>query len=341
MKKTFVTPGSVFWYPLGLPRTVLLLLVTLRLGLSVFGCTPAREHREAARTTPIPVRVLLARRGEISDGLTVTGETAAAAVLRLASPVTGRVTWLAARPGDSLARNTVAARVLPLESEAALHGFRVLEDAAAMSPKERLVARPLQRRLRTADIPLRIPFAAVVATRLHNPGEQVAPTDVLLELFDPQSLYVLAQVPVESASRIDPGMPVEVTYGDVHVSGAVAALITVLEPQTLTLPVRVSLTTPLQPPLLHAAVECHVTTARHRDAVLVPRAALLSSALSGSGVLMIAADHRARRRTVQLGLHTRDEVEITDGLAAGEMVLADGQYSLPDGTLIQPASISE
>jgi HlyD family secretion protein len=328
-------------FPFRSPRRVVLLLVTLRLTVGVCGCTPARESNEAPGTMPIQVRVVAARRGEISEVLTVTGETAALSILRLASPVTGRVTWMAARPGDHLAKNAVAARVLPLESEAALQGFRVLENAAAMTAQERRAARPLQRHLRTADIALRTPFPAVVAGRFHNPGEQVAPNDVLLELFDPQSLYVLAQVPVESARRIDTGMSVEVTAGDTHASGEVVALITALQPQTLTVPMRVSLTTPLQPALLHAAVGCRLAIARHPDAVLVPRSALLSSTLSDSGVIMIAAEHRARQRTVRLGLHTQNDVEVIDGLAAGEVVLADGQYAVPDGTPIQPVPISE
>ena len=87
--------------------------------------------------------------------------------------------------------------------------------AANLSTAERTHAQRLQRDLGARDIPLRAPFAAVVAERLHNPGEQVAQNDVLLELFDPQSLYVLAQVPVESASRIRAGMTAEIGTGGV------------------------------------------------------------------------------------------------------------------------------
>src|SRR5207244_2156469 len=162
---------------------------------------------------------------------------------------------------------------MPIENEAALQGFSLLRGAAALSAEDEAAARRLERSLSTRDIPLHAPFPSVVAERLHNPGEQVAQNDVVLELFDPNSLYVIAQVPIEAAARIAAGMPVEVESTSQHATGEVAALVTALAPQTLTAPVRISLTTPLRPPLLHAAVECRITMQRHSNSLLIPRSA--------------------------------------------------------------------
>ena len=154
---------------------------------------------------------------------------------------------LNARAGDHLDAGAVAARVIALENEAAVHGFAFLDAAANLSAAERARAQRLQRDLGSRDIALRAPFAAVVAERLRNPGEQVAQNDVLLELFDPHSLYVLAQVPVESAARIHEGMPAEISSGGTTVPGHVEALAAALAPQTLTVPVRIRLATALRP----------------------------------------------------------------------------------------------
>jgi membrane fusion protein (multidrug efflux system) len=318
----------------------LLLYLALLAGLLV-GCQPASEKTETASPAAIQVGVGHVRRGTISDVLTITGETAAMSVLRVASPVTGRVTLLNAHAGDQLAATEVAARVLPLENEAALHGFALLEGGAQRGADEQAVVSRLRRELARGDIPLRVPFAAVVAERLHNPGEQVAQNDVLLEVFDPRSLYVLAQVPMQEAARITAGMRVEVDLGDQVALGEVAALLTALAPQTLTVPVRISLLTPLQPPLLHAAVQCRVSVARHADALLIPRSALLSSTLVDHGLVMVAAGEQAEQRSVQLGLHTQDEVEVTQGLAEDDLVLVQGQYSLPSGTKIEAVPIAK
>jgi multidrug efflux pump subunit AcrA (membrane-fusion protein) len=271
----------------------------------------------------------------------VTGETAALRVLRLASPVAGRVTVLNVRAGDRLAAGEVAARVIPLENEAALHGFAWLDSNDAPPADEHATARRLRRQLAGHDVPLRTPFAAVVADRLHNPDEQVAPTDVLLELFDPDSLYVVAQVPVDEIGRVRVGMPVSVSHGGGGADGTVAALLTSLAPQTLTVPVRISLSTPLQPPLLHAAVQARITAARHADTLLIPRTAVLSSTVGQEGLVMVAAEGHAEQRSLQLGLRNHDEIEVTAGLREGDVVLVDGQYALPNGTRIEPLPVTE
>jgi multidrug efflux pump subunit AcrA (membrane-fusion protein) len=283
------------------------------------------------------VQVAPVRRGDIADVLEVMGQTEARAVLRLASPVAGRLTMLAVQPGDRLAEGAVAARVIPLENEAAEHGFALLERADALSAAEKETARKLRHEI-GGDVPLRAPFPAVVAERLHNPGEQVAPNDVLLELFDPRSLYVMAQVPAAAAARIHAGQPVEIRAGASEDAGQIEAVVTSLAAQTLTLPVRIALTTPLQPPLLHAAVECRITVAQHTGALLIPRSALVSSTAARHGTVMVAVNGRAARRDVELGLRTANEVEVTAGLGPDDLVLTRGQYALPDGTRIEAST---
>jgi membrane fusion protein (multidrug efflux system) len=300
------------------------------LGAVLAACQEPPEETPQA-TAPVAVRVTAVRRGEIAFVLTASGETTALTMLRMASPVAGRVTMLTVQPGDRLAAGAVAARVLPLENEATLHGLNVLSDANALGDDKQL-ARQLAGEIR--DVPLRAPFEAIVADRLHNPGEQVAPSDALIDLFDPRSLVVIAQVPVQSSANIRPGLPVEVTFGGAPVSGHVAALLPAVSPQALTVPVRVALDGPVQPPLLHAPAIARITVTRHPDALLVPPAALLSSTVEAHGVVMVVADGIAQRREVELGLRSGDAVEVTAGLAEGEQVIREGGFGLPDGTAV-------
>ncbi|MGD0948730.1 MAG: HlyD family efflux transporter periplasmic adaptor subunit [Candidatus Binatia bacterium] len=309
-------------------------LLAIALVCTAMACQTATEESVPQEAAPIRVQVAPVRRGDIADVLDVMGQTEARTVLRLASPVAGRITMLTVQPGDQLAEGAVAARVIPLENEAAEHGFALLERADALSAAEKETVRKLRDEI-GGDVPLRSPFPAVVAERLHNPNEQVAPSDVLLELFDPRSLYVVAQVPATAASGIHAGQPVEIRAGDSEVAGQVEAVVTALAAQALTLPVRVALTAPLQPPLLHAAVECRITVAQHSGALLIPRSALISSTATRRGTVMVAVNGRAARRDVQLGLRTAKEVEVTAGLGSDDLVLTRGQYALPDGTRVE------
>jgi multidrug efflux pump subunit AcrA (membrane-fusion protein) len=304
-------------------------------GGAFYACSHSVETAESPGAQPARVRVVAVHRGEISDVLTVSGETAALTVLRLASPVAGKITMLTARPGDHLAKDEVAAQVISFENEAALRGFTVLEEAGRTTPEERQLAQHLRKDLHTRNVALRVPFAALVAERLHNPGELVAQNDVLLELFDPQSLYVMAQVPAEVAELVHPALPVEVEFAAQTLHGEVAALIAALTPQTLTVPVRITLQGSPQPALLHAAVRCRIQLAHDPRALLIPVSALISSQVERHGVVMVAVDGHAQRRAVELGMQSPAHIEVLHGLSDGELVLAEGQYALPDGTPVE------
>lgn len=311
-------------------------LLLLLLAVSSLGCRrsqPPEESEEAA--TPTAVQVTKVERGDISETLAAAGETIALVDLRLASPIAGRVTRLTVRPGDRLAAGEVAARVLSLENEAALQGLAMLKDAPSVVPEEQRRSETLRKQLQAGEIPLRAPFPAVVADRMHNPGEQVAVGEVLLDLFDPRSIVVLAQVPAESAIRLRPGMPVEVSGGGFSSGGRVETLVPAALGTSLTVGARISLEKQPESPLLHAAVQCRITVADHPNALLIPRRALISAASETAGEVMVASGDHAERRKITTGLRSGDVVEVVNGLAEGDAVLSEGQYALPDGAPIR------
>ncbi|MDX2170411.1 MAG: HlyD family efflux transporter periplasmic adaptor subunit [Deltaproteobacteria bacterium] len=308
--------------------------VMLALLVAGAACQAPPETEAPADAEPIVVPVVAVRRGDIDATLSASGETVALSALRLASPVAGRVTQLDAQPGDRLAAGSVAARVLPLENESVLHGFDVLAGAGALADGDTALARRLTREIRDHAVALRVPFAALVAARLHNPGEQVAQGEALLELFDPSSLVVVAQVPAAAAALVRPGMPVTVQGARQTGNGRVAAVLPGLTPQALTVPVRITLDTAPQPPQLGAAVACHIVTARHTAALLIPTRALVTSLVGDEGVVVVAVEGRAQRRRVQLGVRGADEVQVVTGLAAGDLVLTEAGVGLPDGAPI-------
>ena len=63
--------------------------------------------------------------------------------------------------------------------------------------------------------------------------------------------------------------------------------------------------------------------------VLVPVAAIVRD--GEETAVLVAADGKAHRRVVTLGLSDGVHVEIVDGVAAGDQVIVDGQAGLPDG----------
>src|SRR5258705_276185 len=90
------------------------LILTVLLALLAQACGRGEEATETAAAPPVRVRVVQARRGEISAVLEVTGEVEGLRILRLASPGAGRVTFLAARPGGLLAALSPPALTAPV-----------------------------------------------------------------------------------------------------------------------------------------------------------------------------------------------------------------------------------
>jgi len=68
------------------------------------------------------------------------------------------------------------------------------------------------------------------------------------------------------------------------------------------------------------------------DSIVIPRSAVLNE--DGMTVVYLAEGERAVRRVVTVGVDSGVEIEITDGLAAGELLIVKGQTYVKDGSLI-------
>jgi len=85
-------------------------------------------------------------------------------------------------------------------------------------------------------------------------------------------------------------------------------------------------------------VSFDVLSGERRNVVKIPTDCLIER--NGAYQVFVAADGEggkpfARLRTVEIGLRTTDEVEITSGLAVGDRVVQFGQTMLEDGALVK------
>lgn len=320
-------------------------IAAMLLACALVGCQGSENGElpgENEPPAPAAVRMAEVRRGDVREVLHATGETQAVSTLRLASPVAGRVTFLSAHPGDRLAAGEIAARVLPLESAAAVDGLRLLGRTEALGAAERAESRRLERQLDRRQVVLAARFAGVVSERFHNPGEQVAAGEAVLELFDPRSLVVVAQVPIDVVPRLRTGMSVRLRAAAGATPGRVDAVLPSVAPGALTAPVRVVPSSPLDPPLRNAAVDCEILLAVHRGVPVIPASAIVARPAPGQVRVVIAVDGHARLRTIEAGVRDGDRLEVRGGLEPGERVLVAGQYGLADGAAIrvEPAAVA-
>jgi len=75
---------------------------------------------------------------------------------------------------------------------------------------------------------------------------------------------------------------------------------------------------------------------------VVPAPAIISQPEGGGDAVMIAGpDNKAHLQAVHVGIKNGDEVQITEGLKAGQSVITTGAYGLPDNTNIKVEAAAE
>ena len=173
---------------------------------------------------------------------------------------------------------------------------------------------------------VRAPFAGVVTEVITEVGESVVPGQPLVEILDPDQLYVSAELDEVDIGRVATGLPARVRfdpYPDVKLPGAVvrvAPYVSDLQEQNRTLEVEVTFRRqagdPDPRPGTSADVEIILNS---RTGVLrVPTFAVLE----GTHVLVVRRG-RAERRDITPGIRNWDFTEVASGLADGEQVITN------------------
>jgi HlyD family secretion protein len=188
---------------------------------------------------------------------------------------------------------------------------------------------------------LRAPAAAVVL-RIPERSERVVPAGAtLLELGNPAELEVVADLLSSDAVLVAPGAPVLIEgWGGTPLPGRIR----LVEPSGFTklsaLGVeeqRVNVIADLDrvPPGLgdRFRIELRIIIWECADVLQVPASALFRQ--GSAWALYVIEAGRARLREVELGQRTPFEVEIRNGLAAGERVIRDPSDRIQAGTRVR------
>ncbi|MGQ9589024.1 MAG: efflux RND transporter periplasmic adaptor subunit [Planctomycetota bacterium] len=219
-----------------------------------------------------------------------------------------------------------AARARAVQAEAALEQARAAHRLAQVSLEEAFVKSPLD---------------GVVSRRYVDPGAVLGPAAPIVRVEAIDRLKVLVAVPAEILPRLSPGTtPAELAV-DSHPGrrfpAQVAKVYPAVDPATRTATVEIAVENerdergePILRPGLYATAR--IVVERKSDAVVVPTDALVRR-LEKHYAFVVEGDV-ARRREVRLGLRTRSEVEVLEGLSPGEELVTSGQERLTDGSRI-------
>ena len=352
-------------------RTVVLALATFAALAPLASCGPEAPE-EVASVTVVPVEVEPAQRGDIRAVVRATGLVTAApgAELLVVAPEAARIAELPHAEGDRVAKGDLLVRfdipatgaeVARQKADIARAEAQIANARAAQTRAKDLFDRGIaahkeledaDRDLADADAALaqgqagltaanstaaratvRAPFAGVIVKRLHNPGDVVeaATADAVLRLVDPHRLEVVASIAPGDVPRVAAGAHARMTT---PVEGALTVVSRpmALDAATGAAPIRLAFAGAVPALAVGTPVQVDIDAEVRVNVVLVPLAALVRE--GEDTAVFVAADDKAERRAVTLGVSDGTRVEIVSGLAAGDRVIVHGQAGLPDGAAI-------
>lgn len=177
------------------------------------------------------------------------------------------------------------------------------------------------------------PFDGVITSKRADVGDLAAPGRPLVELEDPRTLRLEADVPEALMDRISLGdkLSVRVPAIDAQLEGTVSEIAPVADPNSRTFPVTLDL-----PP--HVGLRSGqfgrlaVPVAEVR-AIRVPTRAVI--ARGQMEIAFVVVDGKAQLRLVKTGKQLKTEVEIVSGLNPGETLVVEAGDQLTDGQPVQ------
>lgn len=317
----------------------------------------AEEKEEIAA---IPVEAAMVSLGNVAAFYSGTATLEAEQRAEVVSEITGVVLEVFAEEGDYVKAGDVLARVeterYRLEVERAnaalkrlktdfqrkqelfrkeLVSAEVFEQVSA--EYEAQIAEHQLALLNLEHTEIRAPISGYVAERMIRLGNLVELYQPVYSIAGYDPLLAVLHVPERELSVLRKGqrvvMQLDAWPGE-EFNGEVIRISPVVDPQTGTFRV----TSEIEDhgdrlkPGLFGRVNVHYDL--HQGVPIVPREAVLTED-EQSHVYVINDQGNAQRRTVRLGYEQKGQVEVVEGVAAGERVVTAGKGSLSDGARVE------
>ncbi|MCY3744830.1 MAG: efflux RND transporter periplasmic adaptor subunit [Acidobacteria bacterium] len=187
-------------------------------------------------------------------------------------------------------------------------------------------------------VPVRAPFAGAVIDRLVSPGEAVTLGAPPLVVSDLSRVWITAEVPEADLHRLSAPEPVEFrvsAWPDDVFAATLTTIGDVINPATRRVMVRAEADNAdgrLKPEMFATLT---VASGTSREILVVPAAAVQE--LAGEPVVFVeTGPGEFQRRRVVAGAAFDGDIEIREGLTAGELVVTEGAFLLKSALIGLP-----
>ena len=172
------------------------------------------------------------------------------------------------------------------------------------------------------------PVTGIVLEKKAVQGMRFTPGEVLYQIADLSSVWILAEVAEQDIGLVKAGSVARVNisaYPDKHFKGKVDFIYPTLDTATRTVQVRVELANPngLLKPAMFANVQ--LATSHGGKVLTVPVSAVIDSGTRKIVLIQLAEGH-FEPRTVRLGDRSENYIEVLDGITEGEQVVTSANF---------------
>ncbi|MEX2271063.1 MAG: efflux RND transporter periplasmic adaptor subunit [Vicinamibacterales bacterium] len=340
-------------------------------------CGGGREPEAAAPPAPVTVdksAVATVAIVEMQTGPRISGQLAPAREATARAEVGGSITALNVEEGRAVSRGAVVGRIEARDLQSAVASAQTsvasaqtaltiatteaarvasLVKGGAMAQRDldmanngvataRAQLAAAQARLTSAqqqmsDTLLRAPISGIVASRMANAGDVVAPGTPLFTVIDPSSMRLEASVPSDQLALLRVTAPVEFSvrgYPGQAFTGRIERISPAADPVTRQVSIFVTIPNTGGRLIGGLFAEGRVNSEAHR-ALVVPLGALDES--GPTPTVSRIRDNTVERVQVKVGArdNERDLVEIASGLNDGDQVLVGAVKAIAAGTTIE------
>ena len=323
---------------------------------------------QAEGAQPVPVIVKKVETSRFTDQVEALGTLRAKEMVEITATITDTITAIHFEDGQRVQKGDILIEMTSAEEHAlfeeemstlfeARKQFKRLETLVNRGATATAIFDEQQRELDTAEARLRgiesrlrdrliiAPFSGVVGLRNISVGALIEPGDRITTLDDDSIMKLDFTIPAVHLAALHKGLVIEAkspAYGVRVFKGQIDSMNSRIDPATRAIVVRAILAN--EERLLKPGLLMTVTLLKNpRDGLVVPEEALIPSGRSNN-VLVVqpeASPTVADRREVQIGARRPGEVEIVEGLTAGEYVIIHGTQRVRPGQLVSVIASAE
>ena len=184
---------------------------------------------------------------------------------------------------------------------------------------------------------IRSPIDGVVTDRPLFAGETANAGTPLITVMETATLLAKTHIAQSLTQQMKLGDEAEIHVPgiDEPVPAKVLLISPALDPGSTTIEVWLKIDNKSGKLKVGTPVKVSITGVSQPKALKVPASSILTAQDGTKSVMVIGSDGAAHRKPVTLGIVGDEDVQVTIGVSAGDMVITSGAYGLDDGTKVK------